>query len=314
MKEQDKLLGKKRKKIFMINKCSKNNHTKNHLIEISKLILDYIKQNNNKTGSQITEYIINILRPEKKDKLLEKNIQRRVYDSINVMNSLGFIKKNKQNIKYISIKKNNKDENDTISYLKEVNISDFKNKNEKGELKAKILEYSNKKKELKLRQEILIHNYIKLKSYENSSEQIKQKNELKNNNIFFQNNLLSPKKNNIENYSNIKKEQIQIPSIKKIMDNPNEIKRKKLSQELLKQLEQNNKNQKNKINNKFLKNKKNIGNKNIGKIKENDLNEDIVFNYLKNLKLFFIKFGFYLVFIIIFSEILLLIYIMFLNK
>ena len=299
MKEQGKLLGKKRKKIFMINKCSKNNHTKNHLIEISKLILDYIKQNNNKTGSQITEYIINILQPEKKDKLLEKNIQRRVYDSINVMNSLGFIKKNKQNIKYISIKKNNKDENDTVSYLKEININDFKNKNEKGELKAKILEYSNKKKELKLRQEILIHNYIKLKSYENSSEQIKQKNELKNNNYFFQNNLLSPKKNNIENYSNIKKEQIQIPSIKKIMDNPNEIKRKKLSQELLKQLEQNNKNQKNKINNKFLKNKKNIGNKNIGKIKrfklklikfekvkENNLNEDIVFNYLKNLKLF----------------------------
>ena len=153
-------------------------------------------------------------------------------------------------------------------------------------MKAKILEYSNKKKELKLRQEILIHNYIKLKSYENSSEQIKQKNELKNNNIFFQNNLLSPKKNNIEDYSNIKKEQIQIPSIKKIMDNPNEIKRKKLSQELLKQLEQNNKNQKNKINNKFLKNKKNIGSKNIGKIKENNLNEDIVFNYLKNLKLF----------------------------
>ena len=262
MKEQDKLLGKKRKKIFMINKCSKNNHTKNHLIEISKLILDYIKQNNNKTGSQITEYIINILQPEKKDKLLEKNIQRRVYDSINVMNSLGFIKKNKQNIKYISIKKNNKDENDTVSYLKEININDFKNKNEKGELKAKILEYSNKKKELKLRQEILIHNYIKLKSYENSSEQIKQKNELKNNNYFFQNNLLSPKKNT------------------------NEIKRKKLSQELLKQLEQNNKNQKNKINNKFLKNKKNIGNKNIGKIKENNLNEDIVFNYLKNLKLF----------------------------
>ena len=286
MKEQDKLLGKKRKKIFMINKCSKNNHTKNHLIEISKLILDYIKQNNNKTGSQIIEYIINILQPEKKDKLLEKNIQRRVYDSINVMNSLGFIKKNKQNIKYISIKKNNKDENDTVSYLKEININDFKNKNEKGELKAKILEYSNKKKELKLRQEILIHNYIKLKSYENSSEQIKQKNELKNNNYFFQNNLLSPKKNNIENYSNIKKEQIQIPSIKKIMDNPNEIKRKKLSEELLKQLEQNNKNQKNKINNKFLKNKKNIGNKNIGKIKENNLNEDIVFNYLKNLKLF----------------------------
>ena len=70
------------------------------------------------------------------------------------------------------------------------------------------------------------------------------------------------------------------------MDNPNEIKRKKLSQELLKQLEQNNKNQKNKINNKFLKDKKNIGNKNIGKIKENNLNEDIVFNYLKNLKLF----------------------------
>ena len=63
----------------MINKCSKNNHTKNHLIEISKLILDYIKQNNNKTGSQITEYIINILKEviQKKELLKRKmNLKR----------------------------------------------------------------------------------------------------------------------------------------------------------------------------------------------------------------------------------------------
>ena len=293
MKESNKLLGKKRKEIFIINKCRKNNHAKNSLIDISKLILDYIKQSKNKTGNQITKYIINSLQPENEDKLIEKNIQRRVYDSINVMNSLGIIEKNKQNIKYIPIKKNNNSEKNKVSYLKEININEIRNKNEKenDEFKTKFIENLNKKKQLRTLQKILINKYITLKSYENSLEQNKNIREMINMNYFFPNNILSSKMNT-ENYSIIKKEELKISSQKKILNKTKEIKRKKLAQELLTKLGKNNdrdKNnifEKNKNTTKILKNKTNIGNKDIEKIKENNLNEDIVFNYLKNIKLF----------------------------
>ena len=89
------------------------------------------------------------------------------------MNSLGIIEKNKQNIKYIPIKKNNNSEKNKFSYLKEININEIRNKNEKenDEFKTKFIENLNKKKQLRTLQKILINKYITLKSYENSLEQ-----------------------------------------------------------------------------------------------------------------------------------------------
>ena len=112
-----------------------------------------------------------------------------------------------------------------------------------------------------------------------------------NMNYFFPNNILSSKMNT-ENYSIIKKEELKISSQKKILNNTKETKRKKLAEELLTKLGKNNDRdinnifEKNKNTTKILKNKTNIGNKDIEKIKENNLNQDIVFNYLKNIKLF----------------------------
>ena len=143
-KQTKNFLGKKRKNIFMIKKCekskNKNNHSKNSLIEISKLVLDYIKTKEKKTGNQITEYILKVLQPDNSDKLIKKNIQRRVYDAINVMNSLGLIKKNKQIINYVPFKNNNyKEDNLLINKSgKSINQVNKKNKNED---KLKTLEY-----------------------------------------------------------------------------------------------------------------------------------------------------------------------------
>jgi hypothetical protein len=294
MKETKNLLCKKRKKIFRINKCEKGNYknpTKNSLIGISKLVLDYVKENEHKTGNQITEYVINALQPENDDKIIQKNIQRRVYDSINVLNALGLIQKNKQNINYVHIL--NKNENNKISNIKEKKINEINEKNNE-EINLKNIEYIEKLKELKLLQKELIKKYITLKCFEQVSKI--SNNEDKNTNVFLDDKNLNNNNNNY--YSENKSRNIKNSLL---INNSNEIIKKKIAQEILTKLDVNinkkkikkeekssnifkiKKNNKNEENQNYLiisKNQKLNGNINEKK------NEDIVFNYLKKLKIF----------------------------
>ena len=80
---------------------------KHSLIYISKLVFEYIKNIIYTTGNEVTEHIKNILQSKKDEQLNQKNIQRRVYDAINVMSAIGLIKKNKQKIQYIKEDKEN---------------------------------------------------------------------------------------------------------------------------------------------------------------------------------------------------------------
>ena len=297
-KQTKNFLGKKRKNIFMIKKCekskNKNNHSKNSLIEISKLVLDYIKTKEKKTGNQITEYILKVLQPDNSDKLIKKNIQRRVYDAINVMNSLGLIKKNKQIINYVPFKNNNyKEDNLLINKSgKSINQVNKKNKNED---KLKTLEYIEKEKKLQLLQTILINKYLTLKYYEELSKLNNNDIEIEKNNVLH-NKLLVTINNN-----QFQREDSKIFS--PLIDNSNYDVKKKIVNEILPKIDNNIYNKKNnneKTITNIFKIKKNENNKEdkIGfskkernskkneNVKEMNLNEDIVFNYLKNLKLF----------------------------
>ena len=297
-KQTKNFLGKKRKNIFMIKKCekskNKNNHSKNSLIEISKLVLDYIKTKEKKTGNQITEYILKVLQPDNSDKLIKKNIQRRVYDAINVMNSLGLIKKNKQIINYVPFKNNNyKEDNLLINKSgKSINQVNKKNKNED---KLKTLEYIEKEKKLQLLQTILINKYLTLKYYEELSKLNNNDIEIEKNNVLH-NKLLVTINNN-----QFQREDSKIFS--PLIDNSNYDVKKKIVNEILPKIDNNIYNKKNnneKTITNIFKIKKNENNKEdkIGfskkernskkneNVKEMNLNEDIVFNYLKDLKQF----------------------------
>ena len=171
-------LGQKRNKIFSIKKCAKKEekHPKYSLSEISKLVLDIIKKEKIKTINGITDCILKTLKPENDEKI-QKNIQRRVYDSINIMNAAGLLQKNKQQIKYIPLKDKNKDENN----LKKTNKLNFNEINAENSLREKQLleqEYLEKLKQLNVLRQILMVKYLKLQSYEN--EDILNNNNEKN--------------------------------------------------------------------------------------------------------------------------------------
>lgn len=158
-------LGKKREIIFSIvktNKASKdlfklNNKLKSNknskqnnsnlaegdssdqpysLSKICKFVYEFLKKTGVTTGSQVTQHILNVLKSQKKDDQF-KNIQRRVYDSINVMSAAGVIKKDNKEIRYI---RNEKEKNNLNLELKE-EVSDeyIKQKMEENEEKKKYL-------------------------------------------------------------------------------------------------------------------------------------------------------------------------------
>ena len=92
-----------------IEKESENENkeiTRNSLISISKEVYKFIKQKQYTKGSDVTNHILDVL-SSKKVKLNYKNIQRRVYDAINVMCAIGLINKEKGNITFISNDENN---------------------------------------------------------------------------------------------------------------------------------------------------------------------------------------------------------------
>ena len=288
----EKFLSKKRNRIFSIKKCEKeemkDKHQKYSLIEISKLVLEYIKKEKSKTGNEITEYILKSLVPGK-DKKIQKNIQRRVYDAINIMNAAGLIQKNKQQVKYIPLKEKNKEEKNIV-----LNINENNEEKKMSEINSLNQEYLDKLKQLNFLRQILLAKYFKLQSYENQNK--------------INNNKTNNKKNNLYSKRLIKKNKIgnnKKGNINKIIDanNKNEFKNiKKLKTEEISELDKNNKinitnsnlnifrinntNSKEKYNNKKIEeNKINIINNNIT-CNKNNSNEDIVLNYLKKVNLF----------------------------
>ena len=97
--------------------------TRNSLISISKEVYKFIKQKHYTKGSDVTNHILEVL-SSKKAKLNYKNIQRRVYDAINVMCAIGLINKEKGNITFISNddKILNKENSNIINFNKENNL------------------------------------------------------------------------------------------------------------------------------------------------------------------------------------------------
>ena len=171
-----KFIGQKRNRIFAIEKYEKENENeektekvkrpKYSLIEISKLVLDYIKKEKNKTGNEITEHILKAFKPEKNEKI-QKNIQRRVYDAINIMNAAGLIQKNKQQIKYIPLKEKNKNENNFKNAIK-LNFNEINEEEVMKEKKALEEEYLQKLNQLNMLRQVLLEKYIKLQNYQNN--------------------------------------------------------------------------------------------------------------------------------------------------
>lgn len=113
---------KKRRKFSLIEKTiseksienerSTNNYeeekvSSNSLISISKHLFRFMKSKKSVSGkivySQLlkaTQYILKHISQEEDSKISFKNIQRRVYDAINVMTAIGLITKDKSSLSY----------------------------------------------------------------------------------------------------------------------------------------------------------------------------------------------------------------------
>ena len=105
------------------NYQTKKQLQKNSLIIISQEVHKFIQEHKTTTGPEVTKHIINTLTKKGVVARNYKNIQRRVYDAINVMSSLKLIKKSKQNTSKETNKSKNKTENN-----KKKNNKDCKNK------------------------------------------------------------------------------------------------------------------------------------------------------------------------------------------
>ena len=203
MSEKRKYLGKKRRKIFVIEKSlisqgtpknlsvenenlspieniitseelptiksskinlnlSKKNEKNNlkiqkhSLINISNLVYDFLKKTVHTTGNDVTTHIKNIIQSNN-NQPNQKNIQRRVYDAINVMCAVGLIKKNKQEIKFI----NYKNKNNALKCINDINEEKEEEKSDETEEKI-----NEKNIELQEKRNQLIKSYLTLKFYE----------------------------------------------------------------------------------------------------------------------------------------------------
>ena len=142
-----------------------NENQRHSLIGISNLVFEYLKHIESTTGNEVTEHVKNVLQPKKNDQSNQKNIQRRVYDAINVMCAAGLIRKNKQEIQFL--KKLNKEKNNIINNN---NINKNENKHFSIEIKEE-KKYTDEKvkeklEELEEERKELIEAYLTLKFYE----------------------------------------------------------------------------------------------------------------------------------------------------
>ena len=298
-----KFIGQKRNRIFAIEKYEKENENeektekvkrpKYSLIEISKLVLDYIKKEKNKTGNEITEYILKAFKPEKNEKI-QKNIQRRVYDAINIMNAAGLIQKNKQQIKYIPLKEKNKNENNFKNAIK-LNFNEINEEEVMKEKKALEEEYLQKLNQLNMLRQVLLEKYIKLQNYQNNINiNNKKEKNIKNNyqkkNFVKGNKIIKYEKENVnttfeDNKTNNTKKTFKLRT-EKIVPEFNKINALKKKTEKLNIFKIKNINSKEENDNylKCQKDKINIRNNIINSNINN--NEDIVLNYLKKINLY----------------------------
>ena len=139
--------------------------TKKHsLIGISKLVFDYLKTIVHTTGNDVTEHIKNVFKSKKNDQSNQKNIQRRVYDAINVMCAIGLIRKNKQQIQFL--KKNNRTSN-IIRINNDLDESQINDEDKGDEVDKRLQE---KMEELEQKRKELIKAYLTLKFYEKYSK------------------------------------------------------------------------------------------------------------------------------------------------
>ena len=298
-----KFIGQKRNRIFAIEKYEKENENeektekvkrpKYSLIEISKLVLDYIKKEKNKTGNEITEHILKAFKPEKNEKI-QKNIQRRVYDAINIMNAAGLIQKNKQQIKYIPLKEKNKNENNFKNAIK-LNFNEINEEEEIKEKKALEEEYLQKLNQLNMLRQVLLEKYIKLQNYQNNINiNNKKEKNIKNNyekkNFVKGNKIIKYEKENVntsfeDNKTNNTKKTFKLRT-EKIVPEFNKINALKKKTEKLNIFKIKNINSKEENDNylKCQKDKINIRNNIINSNINN--NEDIVLNYLKKINLY----------------------------
>ena len=298
-----KFIGQKRNRIFAIEKYEKENENeektekvkrpKYSLIEISKLVLDYIKKEKNKTGNEITEHILKAFKPEKNEKI-QKNIQRRVYDAINIMNAAGLIQKNKQQIKYIPLKEKNKNENNFKNAIK-LNFNEINEEEVMKEKKALEEEYLQKLNQLNMLRQVLLEKYIKLQNYQNNINiNNKKEKNIKNNyekkNFVKGNKIIKYEKENVntsfeDNKTNNTKKTFKLRT-EKIVPEFNKINALKKKKEKLNIFKIKNINSKEENDNylKCQKDKINIRNNIINSNINN--NEDIVLNYLKKINLY----------------------------
>ena len=298
-----KFIGQKRNRIFAIEKYEKENENeektekvkrpKYSLIEISKLVLDYIKKEKNKTGNEITEHILKVFKPEKNEKI-QKNIQRRVYDAINIMNAAGLIQKNKQQIKYIPLKEKNKNENNFKNAIK-LNFNEINEEEVMKEKKALEEEYLQKLNQLNMLRQVLLEKYIKLQNYQNNINiNNKKEKNIKNNyekkNFVKGNKIIKYEKENVntsfeDNKTNNTKKTFKLRT-EKVVPEFNKINALKKKTEKLNIFKIKNINSKEENDNylKCQKDKINIRNNIINSNINN--NEDIVLNYLKKINLY----------------------------
>lgn len=122
----------------------------NSLIAISKDVYEYLKENKNSKGSHVTDFILTQLKQKQAD-LSFKNIQRRVYDAINVMNAIGIITKEKNNLKFIE-KKSYSGLELNISYMpcstRSTSLNTVTSRNLKQQIKHHASEINKKQHEL----------------------------------------------------------------------------------------------------------------------------------------------------------------------
>ena len=81
---------------------------KKKLVMLSRKVLEEVRKNPNSTGTQIANDIIEYYMKLQGKKLDFKNVQRRVYDALNVFAALGIINKERNNIEYTGKKKSKK--------------------------------------------------------------------------------------------------------------------------------------------------------------------------------------------------------------
>lgn len=108
---QMSVLNKVKKKVNKKKKKTIKSFNQNSLISISGEVKKFIQKNKKTTPLKTTNYIVELLKkvktlePSKKKSVLLKNIQRRVYDAINVMCATGIIIKQKNLITYVGEEK-----------------------------------------------------------------------------------------------------------------------------------------------------------------------------------------------------------------